>query len=378
MRGSRSALVLVALLLGGSACRAERWLVPNVAGVERVSAVRLGRTPPGAADLAEALAAVLGPGLSGGAQWVELAAAGSTTQLPPRLDAAVLDRASQTQADAVLFVAVTDADHSSCHLVWGLYTPRGDLARQGEVKGPLVEINRLVLQCGRAAYWAAQQKVLPCFPVASAKGLTKGGFAVVAAADVATALSQTDSGVETNLGITVSLSRSVYHRHPGDLKPEDLAKHVPEAEMEITVHADQACYVSVWDVDVAGKMTLLFPNGYDRSNHLGQGQTVTVPPPDKSWFLPFGGAQGGQEEIVVIGTDKSFEAVAGQDGELVARSKGPVPMPFTVSTFAAWHSGTAPLEKGPTPTWRPGQELCQFTGQKVVKRVAYQYVATVP
>lgn len=45
----------------------------------------------------------------------------------------------------------------------------------------------------------------------------------------------------------------------------------------LTVRAERACYLSLYDVSTAGEITQLFPNGYGKDNFLEAGQTFRIP-----------------------------------------------------------------------------------------------------
>jgi hypothetical protein len=53
--------------------------------------------------------------------------------------------------------------------------------------------------------------------------------------------------------------------------------YAPGEEISITVHANRPCYLTLINVDTAGKATVLFPNDFERQTLLEAGQRVRVP-----------------------------------------------------------------------------------------------------
>ena len=85
---------------------------------------------------------------------------------------------------------------------------------------------------------------------------------------------------------------------------------------------DRECYVTVYNVDSQGTVTVLFPNQYSGTNHLRAGQTYTIPGADEPWEIEAGGVPG-MELLSAVATLKPY-AFPGTDGSkgILAFSKG--------------------------------------------------------
>jgi hypothetical protein len=109
----------------------------------------------------------------------------------------------------------------------------------------------------------------------------------------------------------------------------------PGETMTLKVTMDQDCYVTIYNIDSQGRVTLLFPNRFQTENHLKAGKAYLIPPPEASWELRVEG-EPGTEAIQAIATlepldlctqdafaKSAFPTLSGDAGDFM--SKGIVP-----------------------------------------------------
>ncbi len=95
-------------------------------------------------------------------------------------------------------------------------------------------------------------------------------------------------------GLTVSLDRGV---DPTYRTGDTLALHVK---------SDRDCYLTVYAVDVRGRVTLLFPNGFQSDNRLRAGRRYVIPEATAVWALGVAGDPG-VESIQAIASAEPLE-----------------------------------------------------------------------
>jgi TolB-like protein len=99
------------------------------------------------------------------------------------------------------------------------------------------------------------------------------------------------------VGLTVSLDRGADPTyHTGDT-------------LALRVKSDRDCYLTLYAVDVRGRVTLLFPNGFQSDNRLRAGRRYTIPDPTAVWALGVAGDPG-VESIQAIASAEPLELCA--------------------------------------------------------------------
>jgi len=84
-----------------------------------------------------------------------------------------------------------------------------------------------------------------------------------------------------------------------------------EEKVKIHFEINQDAYVYIWDIDPAGKVTLLLPNYYEPANFFRAG-TYTIPSPGKGYTLSFEpGSPTGTEWLQIMATTQPVPALSG-------------------------------------------------------------------
>jgi hypothetical protein len=71
--------------------------------------------------------------------------------------------------------------------------------------------------------------------------------------------------------------------------------------LQLYVKPNQDAYITVIDVGTSGRAIILFPNQFQRDNHVLAHQVLQIPGPDASWRIKVGGVPG-QETVKIIAT----------------------------------------------------------------------------
>ncbi|MBN1902573.1 DUF4384 domain-containing protein [Candidatus Sumerlaeota bacterium] len=74
-------------------------------------------------------------------------------------------------------------------------------------------------------------------------------------------------------------------------------------DIRIFFHSNRDCYVYIFDIDTNGSSRQIFPNYFDRDNHIKAGQTYSIP--DYGYRLEVTGPQG-REYLRVVGVSERF------------------------------------------------------------------------
>jgi len=84
-----------------------------------------------------------------------------------------------------------------------------------------------------------------------------------------------------------------------------------DEKVEIHFEINQDAYVYIWDIDPAGKVTLLLPNYYEPDNFFPAG-TYTIPSPGKGYSFGFAsGSPTGTEWLQIMATTERVPALSG-------------------------------------------------------------------
>ena len=84
-----------------------------------------------------------------------------------------------------------------------------------------------------------------------------------------------------------------------------------EEKVKIHFEINQDAYVYIWDIDPAGKVTLLLPNYYEPDNFFQAG-TYTIPSPGKGYSFGFApGSPTGTEWLQIMATTQPVPALSG-------------------------------------------------------------------
>ncbi|MDR2500314.1 MAG: DUF4384 domain-containing protein [Treponema sp.] len=98
----------------------------------------------------------------------------------------------------------------------------------------------------------------------------------------------------------------------------DTATYIDGDEMNITLIANQNCYVKVYHIDVNRQMQLIFPNQLNRNNYLAANITRIIPeaPVQLTLHAPFG-----QETIYVIASGEQFQNLEAEFAQIREASR---------------------------------------------------------
>src|SRR5688572_30012080 len=79
--------------------------------------------------------------------------------------------------------------------------------------------------------------------------------------------------------------------------------------------ADQDSYVTLLNVGTSGRITVLFPNKWDKENYVRAGKVYRVPPEDAGYKFQMGGPAGTEVLKAIATTDEhDFRKVMQQHG----------------------------------------------------------------
>jgi hypothetical protein len=105
--------------------------------------------------------------------------------------------------------------------------------------------------------------------------------------------------------------------------------------LALRVKSERDCYLTIYNLDARGRVTLLFPNGYQTDSRVSGGEQHLVPAPAASWELRVGG-EPGVESIQVIASgaplalcapeafaESPFPSLSDDAGEFLAKSVMP-------------------------------------------------------
>lgn len=132
-------------------------------------------------------------------------------------------------------------------------------------------------------------------------------------------------------------------------------------DVKISVRPDESSWVYVFDVRSTGEVTQIFPNGYESSNYVNAGETLTFPPTRGRYVLTIEPPMGLSKVIAIASKkrlDTSTLASFRREGDLFAQSNigeqgfiqsfaivvRPVPQNEWVTDTALYNVGTQPAE----------------------------------
>lgn len=76
--------------------------------------------------------------------------------------------------------------------------------------------------------------------------------------------------------------------------------------------AERDCYLTLLDIGTSGKLTVLFPNQYEKNNFVPRGRRVAVPEPHYGFDIDVSGPTG-TERVKAIVTTEPFTLFEGMD-----------------------------------------------------------------
>ena len=115
--------------------------------------------------------------------------------------------------------------------------------------------------------------------------------------------------------------------------------------MTLRFSSDRDCYVTIYNVDTQGRVTLLFPNRYQMDNRITRGRPYAVPAAQAKWDLRIEG-EPGVESLQAIATTEPLELCA---PEAFAQSAFPT-LSENAGEFASKSLGPA-LNERPRADW---------------------------
>ena len=77
--------------------------------------------------------------------------------------------------------------------------------------------------------------------------------------------------------------------------------------MKIVFSVNQDCYMTIYSIDSAGKVTLLYPNSYHRDNYIHSGVTHSIPSAYDGFDFTVSGVGGLESIIAIASTQPLFE-----------------------------------------------------------------------
>lgn len=142
-------------------------------------------------------------------------------------------------------------------------------------------------------------------------------------------------------------------------KKDDAPSYKQQELMTISFRASEDCYVTLFNIDADGKITLIFPNTNAFNNRVEKGKTYTIPEKDADYEFAVSGAAG-EEQVVAIATKEPLELVKNMN-ELVKNNFMPE-VSKTSSEFVA-RSIQVKLKGSPEENWNAARVKFYLEGE---------------
>lgn len=96
------------------------------------------------------------------------------------------------------------------------------------------------------------------------------------------------------------------------LNKKDNPTYKQEESMVISFEADADSYLTIFNIDSEGRISLLFPNSYATNNKVKKGKTYTIPGKDDPYEFSLSGIAG-EELIIAVATLEPLELIKDMD-----------------------------------------------------------------